>query len=44
MKKASPMNRIENEILTSKCFEKIREIMGGSKQFLAFARSKIVAI
>lgn len=42
-RKVTPMARIEKEILTSQCFDKLVESMG-QKEFQAFARSKIIPI
>lgn len=42
-RKVTPMARIEREILTSQCFDKLVETMG-KKEFQAFARSKIVPV
>lgn len=42
-RKVTPMSRIEKEILTSQCFDRVIKSMG-QKEFKEFARSKIIPI
>lgn len=42
-KKVTPMSRIEKEVLTSQCFDRLVATMG-KKEFRTFAKSKIVPI